>query len=269
MKNNKHFFCAGSLMGACFTFCFAISVSAADPLLVPVPISPQLTEKQKLTADDTAPGDRFGVAVALSNTGRIALIGAPTRNYSSGGLGLRYDGTSCGAAYVFVRVTVRPGVDRYRQHTKLVAASDPRNEFCEGFGVSVALSGNGRLALVGAPKQDCADGTSCGAAYVFTRSGDEWQLQQKLTASDAMREDEFGQAVALSGNGTTALVGAPDAKCVDDRFGRGTPSCGAAYVFIFSGGTWTQQQKFGLNRIAEPSGFGARLLSLTMATGPW
>jgi hypothetical protein len=47
-----------------------------------------------------------------------------------------------------------------------------------------------------------------------------WTQQQKLTASDAVQNDSFGVAVALSGDGSTALVGA---------FGKKN-STGAAYV---------------------------------------
>ncbi len=63
--------------------------------------------------------------------------------------------------------------------------------------------------------------------------------EAKLTASDATRDASFGSSVALSSDGNTALVGAPDAwQCDED-------SCkvsGAAYVFVHIG-TWVEQQK--------------------------
>ena len=58
--------------------------------------------------------------------------------------------------------------------------------------------------------------------------------QQKLTASDGAAFDLFGRSVAISGD--TAVVGAFQ----DDDAGNNS---GAAYVFVRSGNTWTQQQK--------------------------
>ncbi len=75
------------------------------------------------------------------------------------------------------------------------------------FGSSLALTGNGETAVIGAP----GDSGHLGAAWVFTRTGEEWSEQgSKLTGSGAESEARFGASVALSGDGTTALVGARD-----------------------------------------------------------
>ncbi len=99
------------------------------------------------------------------------------------------------------------------------------------FGHSVALSGD--TALIGTP-QDDDNGTDSGSAYIFTRSGNTWSLETKLTASDATTEDQFGYSVALDGD--TALVGAYG----DDD---GSINSGAVYIFTRSGTTWEQQTK--------------------------
>ncbi len=76
------------------------------------------------------------------------------------------------------------------------------------FGAAVAIEGD--IAVVGAPWQ----GLFRGAAYVYRRSGDRWELQQKLTAADAAPEDRFGGAVSVDngvlgiGRGTTFETGA-------------------------------------------------------------
>jgi hypothetical protein len=71
------------------------------------------------------------------------------------------------------------------------------------FGHSVALSSDGKTALIG------GEGGSTGAAWVFTRSRSTWTQQgAKLTGGRNSRSTRFGDAVALSGNGTTALIGA-------------------------------------------------------------
>src|SRR4029079_5616181 len=72
------------------------------------------------------------------------------------------------------------------------------------FGASVALSGDGNTALIGGPADD--DGK--GAAWVFTRAGSTWTQQgAKLTGTGESGEGRFGDSVALSGAGNTALIG--------------------------------------------------------------
>jgi hypothetical protein len=68
--------------------------------------------------------------------------------------------------------------------------------------------------------------------------------QAELTAKDAAAADEFGYAVAISGN--NAVVG-------DFRPG----SAGAAYIFVRAGGTWIQQQKLTPSTSAVNDRFGA------------
>jgi hypothetical protein len=66
----------------------------------------------------------------------------------------------------------------------------------------------------------------------------------KVNASVGTAGDAFGRAVSM--DGSTAIVGAPFGSPAID------PSGGAAYVFVQSGATWTQQQELGL-----PAGGGS------------
>ncbi len=67
---------------------------------------------------------------------------------------------------------------------------------------------------------------------MFTGSGSTWTQQgPKLTATGEIGEGGFGDGVALSSNGSTALIGGPG----DNGY------TGAAWVFTRSGSTWTQQ----------------------------
>ena len=100
----------------------------------------------------------------------------------------------------------------------------------EWFGYSVAISGD--TAIVGVPYTERGNEHQ-GAAYVFTRTNDVWDLQAELTAEDAAAYDEFGWSVAISGD--TAIVGA------DNRAVGGVAGQGSAYVFVRSGTTWSQQ----------------------------
>ena len=105
------------------------------------------------------------------------------------------------------------------------------------FGISASISSDGNTAIVGAVLWDRTDGFQLGAAYIFTRSSDgSWTEQTKIQASDKEARDEFGRAVSMSSDGNTALVGAP----YEDT---GGVDAGAAYIFVRSGTTWTQQAK--------------------------
>jgi hypothetical protein len=115
------------------------------------------------------------------------------------------------------------------------------------FGYSVSVSGN--TLLVGAPGSS-VNGVLSGAAYIFTRVNGSWQLQAKLTPSDATSQVSFGQAVSLSGD--TAVVGAPYAAVA------GTPA-GSAYVFTRSGSSWTQQARLSASDYTAYDYFGSSL----------
>jgi hypothetical protein len=62
--------------------------------------------------------------------------------------------------------------------------------------------------------------------------------QAKLLAGDKANDDELGRELAISSDGTTALFGA---EWENDN--ASNPYLGAAYVFVRSGNTWTQQAK--------------------------
>ncbi|MGH9838558.1 MAG: putative Ig domain-containing protein [Blastocatellia bacterium] len=173
------------------------------------------TQQQKLAADDGAGDDNFGAAVALD--GDTLVVGA-----WGDGIGANQ---GQGSAYVFTRSGAV-----WTQQQKLTANDGTAND---NFGRAVALGGD--TLVVGAYSADIGANENQGAAYVFTRSGATWTLQQKLTASDGAVSDEFGNAVALDGD--TLVVGAYDAKIGANR------GQGSAYVFMRSGATWTQQRK--------------------------
>ncbi|HXT41840.1 MAG TPA: Ig-like domain-containing protein [Candidatus Angelobacter sp.] len=113
------------------------------------------------------------------------------------------------------------------------------------FGSAVAIDGD--TAVVGVPFDSDA-GFNAGAACVFIRSGSTWTQQAKLTAADASSGSEFGSAVAISGD--TIVVGAPSTVS-------GGVNAGAAYVFVRSGSTWTQQTKLAPTDAIGNDQFGA------------
>jgi len=80
-----------------------------------------------------------------------------------------------------------------------------------------------------------------GAVYVFVRSSGSWTQQAYLKASNTGAGDWFGRFVAVSGD--TVVVGAPreDSAVAEDQSNNSALEAGAAYVFVRSGGLWSQQ----------------------------
>jgi uncharacterized protein (TIGR03437 family) len=119
------------------------------------------------------------------------------------------------------------------------------------FGISVSVSGG--TAVVGALGKNGDQG----AAYVFVQSGTAWSQQQELTASDGEANENFGNSVSVSGD--TAVIGAPDENSLQ----------GAAYVFVQSGGVWSQQKKLTASDGAANDffGFSASLDGTTAVIG--
>lgn len=172
-----------------------------------------------LRATDGDDGDDFGETVALSGDGNVALVGARFDDDPNGG----------GAAYVFERAG-----DEWTQATKLVADDGDDDD---GFGTAVSLSGDGTTALVGAGGDEDPNGRLSGSAYVFERAGGEWTQASKLAPAGGDNGDRFGRATSLSGDGTTAVVGAPEDEVDDVEFR------GSAYVFERSDDGWTEAAK--------------------------
>ncbi|MCI5190824.1 MAG: hypothetical protein D3905_13760, partial [Candidatus Electrothrix sp. AS4_5] len=96
---------------------------------------------------------------------------------------------------------------------------------------------DGNIAVIGAYGYD----SYTGAAYVFTRSNNNWILEEaKLTVSDATNDWSSYNSVSVSGD--TVIVGAT--------------SVHKAYVFVRSDSSWTEQAIL-LPKSSTPSSFGS------------
>jgi hypothetical protein len=208
----------------------ALSFAAAS-LAMAASASASFVQQTTLTASDEIGQSGLGSAVALSADGKVALLGGPTDN---GGTG---------AVWVFVRKG-----SKWSEQVKLTGEGEIGNG---EFGKSVAVSSDGKVALIGGTN----DNGGIGAGWVFVRRGANWVQQAKLTGKDAgggqeeahcdVDEDPlfahtycfvghpgaFGASVALSSNGHTALVGSPGDNEND----------GAAWVFTRTSSAWVQQ----------------------------
>jgi hypothetical protein len=167
------------------------------------------SERAKLIGGEASGDAEQGSSVALSADGETALIGGYV------------DEKGVGAAWAFSG----SGSSWTQQGKKLVGKHGA--EVIEQ-GTSVALSGDGDTALIGGPSAEKGEGS----VWVFTRSGSTWKEQEKLPAGTGAGEKTAqGQSVALSADGSTALIGGPG----EDE------ATGAAWVFTRSGETWSQQ----------------------------
>ena len=145
------------------------------------------TQRQRLNAHDGASGELFGGSIALD--GDTAIVGARVHRVGAT--------IGQGAAYVFVR-----HAGAWALQKELIA--DDGTEL-DQFGAAVAIDGD--TALVGAPYDDISVRPDQGSAYVFTRSGTTWTQLPKLTDFNGDDRDQFGRAVAVSGD--KIVIGVP------------------------------------------------------------
>jgi hypothetical protein len=124
-----------------------------------------------------------------------------------------------------------------------LTASDP--DPYDDFGHAVSVDGD--TVVVGADL-DYNTGIRTGSAYVFVRNERSWTEQAVLT-NHGDGQDFFGGAVALDAD--TLIVGAEAAGSQN-----GLPGTGAAYVFVRSGNSWTQQAKISAPDGAFQDAFG-------------
>ena len=187
-------------------------------------------QMQKIVASDGDSDDNFGTSVAIS--GDYAVVGAVYDNENATGTGALGD---AGSAYVFKRTGAS-----WAQEQKIVASDRQMQDY---FGSSVAISGD--YVVVGALLQDYNASTTAfqqdaGAAYIFKRTLTTWSQEQKIVASARIIGDNFGSAVAISGD--YVVVGAPN-EDQDAAEINTLGDAGSAYVFFRTGTSWAQQQK--------------------------
>lgn len=157
-----------------------------------------------LTAELAPPASQgqtnFGTSVSMDATGSVVLIGGNVYG----------DGT--GAAYVFGDTN-----GSWQQQAMLMAGEPQAGA---DFGTSVAIDGAGTAAVVGSVYED----NYAGAAYIFQDGSSGWARTARLTQPGT---GQFGDAVAISPAGTSAVVGA-----------EATQVTGEAYAYTSTAAGW-------------------------------
>ncbi len=228
------------------------------------------SQQAYIKASNTDASDRFGAAVSISGDGNTLVVGAELEDSNAAGInGNQTDNTafSAGAVYVFVRSSTGTWSQQAYIKPSSVGLGDR-------FGGAVAISGDGNNLIVGAIGEDSAatgingnrinnSATDAGAAYVFVRSAaGAWSQQAYIKASNTDTGDTFGEAVSVSGDGNTLVVGAPleDGNAMginEDQINNSATNAGAAYVFVRSAtGTWSQQAYVKASNTGTGDGFG-------------
>jgi hypothetical protein len=156
----------------------------------------------EIAAPDGGAFDHFGVSVAL--VGTAAVIGSPQHTLSgSAQVGAVYAATHGSKGWAVIGELTSPdGVAH------------------DSFGNSVGLSSSG--ILVGAPNHPVGGSAAQGSAYLFTKSGANYNVSGEFIAADGATNDRAGTAIAVSGS--EGIVGAPG-----NAFG-GNALQGVAYV---------------------------------------
>jgi hypothetical protein len=175
--------------------------------------------QQKIVPAGLEKDAQFGSAVALSADGNTALIGAQDNR---GGVGEPF----FGASWVYTRTATS-----WSEQQKLVGEGEHSTEKARQ-GSGVALSADGKTALIGAEDNE----TGIGGAFVFAL-GSKWEQQGKILIGKHGTEIPLeGHSVALSAEGSTALIGGPKDEGTAKHKGEG-----AVWAFVYSGGTWKEQ----------------------------
>jgi hypothetical protein len=187
------------------------------------------TQRAKLTASDASEFAFFGAALAIEQ--KTILVGSPI----------------AGTAHVF---SLNGGT--WKEQVILKAFDQSTSDY-SAFGSSVALDGS--TIVIGAPL-DGSGAPGTGAAYTFSKKGDGWIAQAKLSAADGKGSDEFGTAVAVDGK--QVAVGAP---YHDDA------NTGAVYVFQAHGNEWRQEDQVAGDPAAAFLGGAVALRKKTLVAG--
>jgi hypothetical protein len=169
-------------------------------------------EEDLLIPSDGGPVHLFGTSTAID--GDRVLIGSPNADGLARASGAAYSWTRSGSDWTLEQKLFSPDGD-----------TDQR------FGMAVDLEGD--RAVIGSNWDDPA-GAYSGSAHVFALSGGSWSQEGEVVASDGHEGDEFGRAVALSGD--RIAIGAPGADA-------GAENAGAVYVFVKVGGAWLEEAR--------------------------
>jgi hypothetical protein len=173
-----------------------------------------IRQRPNILGNDTITSDSFGSSTAMSGDGSLLVSGASEHNQT-------------GAVYVFSL----GGDSLYSQIQKIVSDDIATGD---NFGISVDISKDGSVIVVGASGTTIAGKSNFGCAYVFRKSGNSWIQEAKLFTSllsTTTSQPFFGSNVAISGDGNTIVV-SNKSETKDVQY---------ALCFYYDGVSWTEK----------------------------
>jgi uncharacterized repeat protein (TIGR01451 family) len=184
--------------------------------------------------------DQFGSAIALSSDGQSILIGSSAKVN---------DQDSSGKAYLY---TLSNG-SWIESHE----FDDPGAHSLDFFGSSgVALSGDGKIAVIGAYGVCIMTSCSAGEAYIYSDSNGTWTQSAAIPDPDSTGGDYFGGGVAISADGSTVLIGSSSTV-------NGQGDAGKAYLYTVNNGMWNGAHEFDDPAAASDDFFGTGEVALS------
>lgn len=219
------------------------------------------TTESSLPTDSSVPTDSTPVDSVPASQSQVALsqTGSQSGDEFGGSVVMSADGTTLAVAALQHKsqqgaVTVFARSDgKWVEEQVLIDAEGASKDW---FGYSMALSANGSTLAIGAVYSDAGGKADVGSVSVYSRDGGKWALAKKLDSSTLKAGDIFGVSVALSTDGNTLAVGASGADS-------SVSNSGAVYMFVASGGEWSQKQVLSPSKPAANQNFGASV-SLSM-----
>jgi hypothetical protein len=146
---------------------------------------------QKIKPSSLLPMSQFGMSADINSAGDSLIIGAPGHGGS-------------GAAFLYKRV------GNAWVETDVIQSYNPDAD--ETFGASVAMSGNGGMALVGAPLRDTASILDIGSVFAFQYASPSagWTQFKHFSLPPGYEATEtFGACVSMARNNFSAVIGSP------------------------------------------------------------
>lgn len=192
----------------------------------------------------------FGYSVKISPDASLLLVGATNARTTTSDAT-----TDFGRVYTYIRRTTS-GTDQWGNTSssnspkQTIEQSSGDRVDNDRFGSAIDINKDKSYAVIGCGSIAAA---TPGKAYVYTVSSDTLTQQAKLTPSDGVNGDGFGESVAISDDGTIVAVGSYKAD-------NGSNSeAGAVYTFKRTGTSWSQVSKINQPSAGASMQFGFSL----------
>ncbi|MCW8108071.1 FG-GAP repeat protein [Alteromonas ponticola] len=180
--------------------------------------------------------DNFGSAVAITEDGRVLVVGAPREDGSSDSVLEAENDLLQDAGAVYVYIKDEEGIYQLQHYLKSTESVENGQ-----FGSQVAISKDGASLFVTSAHNIEGVGLR-NTVYVYEMTDNNWSRKTVLISSNNEVNDLFGDAIDLSDGGETLVVGAPKNGAVvfDDGEMSETYYEGAAYVFSKINNEWSE-----------------------------